>query len=772
MSGLAVTSQPEEVYAASAFETSLSKFPASYRSYLRELHSKYPNWTFEPLNTGLDWNTVVAAETDPLKSGSGNKSLVAKSASNLLKRNESVDYNAKTGTYIYKDSTSWVSANSNTVAYFLDPRNFLNEVNIFQFEKNSYDSNVHTLEGVKKILAGTFMDYSKGVFSYINTSGKTVSSNTTYAQEIFNAGESVGVSPFYLASKIRQEIGTTASGSVSGNYTSKDGSTKYVGYYNFYNLGANDGTDPIANGLSYAQKTDATALRPWTTPMKSIEGGAIYYYNNYVKTYQNTGYLTKFNVDKRSSYALYTHQYMTNISGAAQETSTTYNAYKNIGVLSEEKVFLIPVYDNMPSTTNNISITSAANKVGTVSGSLNVRSGPGMSYGVVTALSSNTKVTILQGERADTGYSYDNLKNPYWYKIQYIQNGSTKTGYVSSELLNIEVSKAIVKGQTYQIPTKRTQTADTVYYLSSDPAVATVDANGKVTGVAKGEVTIYAFLASGKMDSIKIKVENITLNYSTKKLYINKTTTLKASVSSESKTVTWSTSNKKIATVNSKGKVTAISNGTAMIKAKTASGAYKTCEIIVIPPKAKVSIKKSSYNYVSLKWTKSSYAKGYVIYRMDPGSKSYKKIATITKNSTLTYTDKNVVNGETYKYRVRAYKKVSGKNYYSGYTYAECKVSPRQVNLYYGKANQTKKTALLKWNKLAGSTGYVIYRRAGAKGKYTKIAVIKGNKTFKYTDVKLKKGTTYYYKVKAYRRTNNKNIYGIASVAQKVVVKK
>ena len=51
------------VRAEENFETVLAQFPESYRPYLTELHNAHPNWTFEPFNTGLDWDTVLLNES-------------------------------------------------------------------------------------------------------------------------------------------------------------------------------------------------------------------------------------------------------------------------------------------------------------------------------------------------------------------------------------------------------------------------------------------------------------------------------------------------------------------------------------------------------------------------------------------------------------------------------------------------------------------------------------------------------------------------------------
>ena len=79
----------------------------------------------------------------------------------------------------------------------------------------------------------------------------------------------------------------------------------------------------------------------------------------------------------------------------------------------------------------------------------------------------------------------------------------------------------------------------------------------------------------------------------------------------------------------------------------------------------KVSSKTSSS--IKLIWTKNSNASGYELERYNSGSKKYKKIATL-KNTTTSYTNKTLKSNSTYKYRIRSYKTVNGKKYYSSYS--------------------------------------------------------------------------------------------------------
>ena len=74
----------------------------------------------------------------------------------------------------------------------------------------------------------------------------------------------------------------------------------------------------------------------------------------YINAGQNTMYLQRFNVKSNGTYSIYTHQYMTNISGAASEAASTADAYQSLGIAAHAKTFVIPVFNNMPSESNTI----------------------------------------------------------------------------------------------------------------------------------------------------------------------------------------------------------------------------------------------------------------------------------------------------------------------------------------------------------------------------------------------------------------------------------
>ncbi|MEG0923937.1 MAG: fibronectin type III domain-containing protein [Anaerovoracaceae bacterium] len=319
----------------SAFESYMTQqgFPESYKDSLRVLHQTHPNWVFTGLKTGVDWNTALTAEADP------NVSLIHINQPDSCKSVAKGDYNFDGKYYIGKDSSAWVSASKEAVGYYLDPRNFLTEKSVFMFEDLSYHPEYQTEQVVKKILSGTKMpDVSSAYFMKA-------------AQQIYN-GKTYSVSPTHLAARVRQEIGNTTF-VISGEPFNYGGFT-YMGLYNPYNIGATSGSDAAKKGLIYANGgkngtiLSKTYNRPWNTLESAVMGGALVICDGYITNNQNTNYLEKFNVANGVSN-VGTHQYMTNIMAPSTEAITVYDNYNAYGILDENLTFLIPIFDNMPT---------------------------------------------------------------------------------------------------------------------------------------------------------------------------------------------------------------------------------------------------------------------------------------------------------------------------------------------------------------------------------------------------------------------------------------
>lgn len=313
-------------------------FPESYIEPLMQLHSQYPNWIFKAYHTGLDWVTAIQNESIP------GKNLIPNSKGIEWKSLESGAYNWDKDSFVVYDGSTWVTASRAAIEYYMDPRNFLTLNGIFQFELLKFQEDYQTLEGIENILKGTPLYNTSYEYKDENGKKRTIS----YAETFMEAAKYSGVSPYHLASRVKQEVVTgsdSLSGSASGKYPG------YEGLYNFYNIGASDsaGGGAIANGLKFAQSGRGNAtliancLIPWTDPYRAIVGGAYYIGNQYISRGQDTIYLQKFNVTPISTYS---HQYMSNVEAPYAEGKKMLSAYS--GIMDSPIVFSIPVYLNMP----------------------------------------------------------------------------------------------------------------------------------------------------------------------------------------------------------------------------------------------------------------------------------------------------------------------------------------------------------------------------------------------------------------------------------------
>ena len=323
------------------FETNLTEqgFPESYKVLLRKLHAEHPNWIFLADHLTMTWQEAVAGES---KVG---VSLVSTTAKDSWKSMAYKAYDWNDKSYISYDTGGWVTAEREVIEYYLEPRNFLNENGIFMFVDQSFNSAVHTKEGIEKIVAGTFM-----------ANPFPEDTHDSYASVLLEAGRSSGVSPYVLAASIIIEQGANGKGaSISGT------NLGFEGYYNFFNVGAweHSGNTAVKNGLIYAKGgSDGKGTsygRPWNSRAKSIIGGAQYYATGYVKSGQDTLYYKKFNVVAKPYYD---HQYMTNVAAAYNEALVEKKAYSSVNA-DAAITFSIPVYKDMPETNNTALPTSS-----------------------------------------------------------------------------------------------------------------------------------------------------------------------------------------------------------------------------------------------------------------------------------------------------------------------------------------------------------------------------------------------------------------------------
>ena len=594
-------------------------FPDSYKPMLRELHKKYPKWIFKAQKLNVDWNTALAQECVV------GRNLVHSGALASWKSMEKGAYNFNGG-YWYGLDGGWVAASKEIIAYYLDPRNFINDPSIFMFENLSYNSSVHTINGVKNILSNSFM---KGNFVAPDTK-KTYS----YAQTFMDAAKKSGVSPYHLASRCLNEQGVNGApqslGTVAG----------YKNYFNFFDINAYATSNMTAQqmGCKYATTTNPTYLLPWTNQYKSIVGGSIFLGSGYINKEQDTLYLQKFDMVDGGN-GLYYHQYMTCVFGQENEAAFMKRAYSK-EMLNSAMEFKIPIYKNMPTKLYTKPTSAGDNnnflKSLSVSGKKLTQTFDKytMSYSLTTDVKDPT-ITVnaakLSNNAKVVGSGKVNLK-------------------VGSNKVNVKVTAPSGVVRTYTTTINRT--AD-----NSIPRVSD-------------------FKSSVTSDSVKLswtKVSNadgyIIYKYDDNKktwVRINKTTT-----NGTSYTVSKLTSGTKYKF--------AIKAYKTVDKKEIASASYPQVEAITKVPAVTNFKSAPALTSVKLTWTKVSNADGYIIYKYDDNKKTWVRINKTTTNGT-SYTVSKLTSGTKYKFAIKAYKTVDKKEIASA-SYPQVEVSTQKTNI-------------------------------------------------------------------------------------------
>ena len=373
------TDDPPPSLFVSGLDTCPSPFPAqmrdkgfteSYVERLSTLHEAHPNWLFEPLFvTDMTWDAIVDKEMTPAWNLVVHSTWAADPWLSLGLANYTPYYAENAQAY---DSGSFYQASRAAVAYFMDPRNFLNDTEVFMFETLGYDAASHTVSAVDKAFAGSFMAnacYDGG--------------SRTYAALLVEAGAEQGISPVFLAGRLTQEQGNgsvQARGTIGdslwelyadedgrvgnnnvwgGTYTKDNAATAaviaqgkahYNGYYNFFNMDAG-GTGLFEiryNAWREAYNAPASQFGPWTSQERAIRGGVVKMKNRYIGTQRHTRYLQKFSVLAEAGSSRWS-QYMQNIASPLSESRSTKKAYIASGAYEDAHLFLVPVYRDMPA---------------------------------------------------------------------------------------------------------------------------------------------------------------------------------------------------------------------------------------------------------------------------------------------------------------------------------------------------------------------------------------------------------------------------------------
>lgn len=247
------------------------------------------------------------------------------------------------------------------------------------------------------------------------------------------------------------------------------------------------------------------------------------------------------------------------------------------------------------------------------------------------------------------------------------------------------------------------------------------------------------------------------------------------------KTVRWSSSDDTVAAVDASGKVTAKKAGSATITAFATYNDRVTArkEIVVkgaldtgtatVGKVPSLKIQTAAYDRLKLTWGSAENAEGYRIFRATSKNGRYTQIKEIAGGSTTTYTDTKRSTGTAYYYKVRAYATINGETVTGGYSPIQSgrtSLARPNVNVASGRGR-----AVLKWGKINGAHGYVIYAATSKNGNYKAVKTIWKGSTLTCTQNKLKKGKTYYYKIRAYRISGLKRVMSAYSDTKAVKIK-
>lgn len=168
---------------------------------------------------------------------------------------------------------------------------------------------------------------------------------------------------------------------------------------------------------------------------------------------------------------------------------------------------------------------------------------------------------------------------------------------------------------------------------------------------------------------------------------------------------------------------------------------------------------------IVFKWKKAANASGYKIYRRTGNSSKWVNIATVSGNNTLVYTDGSVKAGTMYTYTVRAYKGSA----LSAYNKNGSRIVRLTAPVQYKPSSKASGKLTVRWKKAAGASGYQI--------QYAASRSMRGSRTVSASALTrtlsgLKKGSTYYVRIRAYKKVSGKTYYGAWSSVKNVKVRK
>lgn len=447
--------------------------------------------------------------------------------------------------------------------------------------------------------------------------------------------------------------------------------------------------------IGYINKTDVDTTyfgnygRPWTNPYDSIVYGAKYIADNYLSE-QFTLYFQKFNVNTTSTKQ-FTHEYMTNISGAAEEAKILYNGYNNAGLLYSPHTFYIPVYSNIPDDNGSYStasypgftgkyahdIAEFAQKFGGTNYTFKpVNTGLTFEQAVAAEMKANPGVdkvkvsyylnplNFLTLDGLDGVFQFESLKKEDCDKMspdanapKNLVNGILKGSWMENKGITYTTTEGSITNYTIGSGTtlKNATYTDAIIAASTTNGwgvnyIATkirqengVYYGSAITGTTVPFQGIYNFFNIGAnntaSDGLAFAAGYMKAKTNATLYYTNATITQ-----------TQQTTTKPVTTTKN----------------------YTPAKVKLVS----LTAKKSGHKIV-VKWNKcSTSATGYqIVWARD---KKFKKISaqkTITGRRYKSYTGKNFTKGRKYYVRVRAYKKAGGRIYYGPWSNIKAKTA-------------------------------------------------------------------------------------------------
>ena len=341
---------------------------------------------------------------------------------------------------------------------------------------------------------------------------------------------------------------------------------------------------------------------------------------------------------------------------------------------------------------------------------------------------------------------------------------------------SISIKKAVVSGVSGKAYTgsKITQTPElkvgnTTLKPGTDFEVSY--SNNIEVGTATMTITGKGIFTGSRSVTFKINpaAQPVTVKASKASVAVGKTVKISVSGVKEKASCKYKSSEPAIATVSSAGKVTAKKVGTVKITVTTAAtknykATSKTVKVKVVPA-ATASVSASNLvDSIKVSWKKVIGATGYKVYR---NSTLVKKIS---KGTTVTFTDKKAVtNGAKYTYKIVATASTGASTLSKSLAFY--RVARPAIS---SAANTAAGKITVKWNKNAKATGYQIQYSTvktfpgGTKTKTAGVSSVNVSKVIQG----LKKGSTYYVRMRSYKTVAKKKYYSAWSVMKTVNIKK